>query len=95
LTGYFAQWEQRNGHFTKELRSFLELNLLQPEELEQAIATQPNPAALVLGWPRNLGAGRYNISMNSFSTESLECDFSPLVAVCLKTHFRGAMVHPD
>lgn len=82
----------------KELEVFLELNLLCAAELEQAIATQYNPARVsFLDGPELWVQDVLNIGVDPvFLLETLKVRFLA-AGGCLfeNTPFEGAVVHPD
>lgn len=82
----------------KELEVFLELNLLSAAELEQAIATQYNPARVsFLDGPQLWVQDVLNIGVDPvFLLETLKVRFLA-AGGCLfeNTPFEGAVVHPD
>lgn len=90
--------EQEWNISRKELEVFLELNLLCAEELEQAIATQYNPARVsFLDGPEVWVQDVLNIGVDPvFLLEILKVRFLA-AGGCLfeNTPFEGAVVHPD
>ncbi len=90
--------EQEWNVSRQELEVFLELNLLSAAELEQAIATQYNPARIsFLDGPELWVRGVLNIGVDPvFLLETLKLRFLASGG-CLfeNTPFEGAVVHPD
>jgi lycopene cyclase CruP len=90
--------EQEWNISRKELEVFLELNLLCAEVLEQAIATQYNPARVsFLDGPEVWVQDVLNIGVDPvFLLETLKVRFLA-AGGCLfeNTPFEGAVVHPD
>ena len=82
----------------KELEVFVELNLLSPTELEQAIATQYNPARIsFLDEPKLWVRDVLNIGVDPvYLLETLKTKFLA-AGGCLfeNTPFKEAVVHPD
>lgn len=90
--------EQEWNISRKELQVFLELGLLEAEELEQAIATEYNPARISFHqgpdfWIRDV----LNIGVDPiFLLDTLKSTFLDAGGQLLeKTSFEGAVVHPD
>lgn len=82
----------------KELDVFLELELLTPDELEQAIVTQYNPARVsFLGSPEVWVRDILNIGVDPvFLLETLKSRFLEAGGQLWEnTPFKGAVVHPD
>jgi len=90
--------EQEWNISRQELEVFVELNLLSATELEQAIATQYNPARVsFLDGPEVWVQDVLNIGVDPvFLLETLKRRFLE-VGGCLFEHtpFEGAVVHPD
>lgn len=90
--------EQEWNISRQELEVFLELNLLSATELEQAIATQYNPARIsFLNGPELWVQDVLNIGVDPvFLLETLKMRFLA-VGGCLfeNTLFEGAVVHPN
>ena len=90
--------EQEWNISRQELEVFVELNLLSAVELEQAIATQYNPARIsFLDGPELWVRDVLNIGVNPvFLLETLKRRFLD-AGGCLfeNTPFKGAVVHPD
>lgn len=90
--------EQEWNISRKELQVFLELELLQESQLEQAIATEYNPARISFHqgpnfWIRDV----LNIGVDPiFLLDTLKSTFLDAGGQLLeKTSFEGAVVHPD
>lgn len=90
--------EQEWNISRKELEVFLELNLLSAAELEQAIATQYNPARVnFLNSPAIWVQDVLNIGVDPvFLLETLKSRFLGAGGcLCENTPFERAVVHPD
>ncbi|NER47629.1 MAG: FAD-binding oxidoreductase [Symploca sp. SIO1A3] len=90
--------EQEWNISRKELEVFLELELLSEEQLEQAIATEYNPARISFYqgrdfWVRDV----LNIGVDPvFLLDALKAKFLAAGGKLLeKTAFEGAVIHPD
>lgn len=82
----------------QELAAFLELNLLSESELQQAIATEYNPARIsFLGGKEHWVKDLLNIGVDPvFLLDTLKSKFLQFGGQLLEnTPFQGAVVHPD
>jgi lycopene cyclase CruP len=81
-----------------ELQTFIELDLLTPEELEQAIATEYNPAKIGFNTSQEIWVKDVlNIGVNPvYLLATLKQKFLQAGGILLEnTAFKSAVVHPD